>query len=211
MIRCTLCNSSDTLHLHTNNLYNYHICRVCDLVFVDPKERLDPTSEKQRYDQHENDPEDEDYRDFLSQLFNPIIKKLKPHCFGLDYGAGPGPTLSVMLEEAGHSMEIYDPFYAKEPTVLGKRYDFITSTETVEHFYNPAEEFEQLWPLLKTGGHFGIMTLLRPEDEPFSEWHYTHDETHVSFYSKKTFRWIARWLKADLTFYGDRVIILKKR
>ncbi|MCG2589203.1 class I SAM-dependent methyltransferase [Rhodohalobacter sulfatireducens] len=173
-------------------------------------ERLDPSSEKQRYDQHENDPEDEDYRDFLSQLFIPLINKLKPQSYGLDYGAGPGPTLSVMLEEAGQSMEIYDPFYANKPTVLGKRYDFITSTETVEHFYNPAVEFEQLWPLLKSGGYFGIMTLLRPEDETFSEWHYTHDETHVSFYSKKTFRWIADWLKADLTFYGDRVIILKK-
>lgn len=210
MINCTLCKSTNTSLLHKSETYNYLICKHCDLVFVKPGERPTPVEEKQRYDQHENDPEDERYREFLSQLFDPLKKRLKPHSYGLDYGAGPGPTLSVMLEEAGHSMEIYDPYYAKNRSVLENRYDFITSTETVEHFYNPGEEFKKLWPMLKPGGYFGIMTLLRPEDEPFSEWHYTHDETHVSFYSKQTFQWIARQLKADLSFYGNRVIILKK-
>lgn len=210
MINCTLCKSLDTHPLHSNNLYTYHICRECDLVFVKPDERLNPEKEKQRYDQHENDPEDERYRAFLNQLFNPLNKKLKPHSYGLDYGAGPGPTLSVMLEEVGHSMEIYDPYYANNRSVLQNKYDFITSTETVEHFYNPGDEFEKLWSILKPDGYLGIMTLLRPEDEPFSEWHYTHDETHVSFFSMKTFRWLADQLNAELSFEGDRVIILQK-
>jgi SAM-dependent methyltransferase len=210
-MQCILCQSSGIVKYHLNRLYSYWKCKNCDLVFVSPEERLTAAKEKKRYDQHENDPGDEDYRNFLSQLFIPLNKQLKPDSYGLDYGAGPGPTLSVMLEEAGHSMNIYDPFYAKEPSVLEDNYDFITSTETVEHFYNPAAEFEELWPMLKPGGYFGIMTLLRPEDQPFPEWHYTHDETHVSFYSKQTFRWIARWLNANLSFYGDRVIILKKR
>ncbi|MDZ7718730.1 MAG: class I SAM-dependent methyltransferase [Balneolaceae bacterium] len=210
MINCTLCKSPDTDHLHTNNLYNYLICRHCDLVFVKPGERPAPEEEKKRYDQHENNPEDERYRNFLSQLFDPLKEKLEPNSYGLDYGSGPGPTLSIMLEEVGHSMEIYDPYYAKNESVLQNKYDFITSTETVEHFYNPAEEFEKLWPMLKPGGYFGIMTLLRPEDEPFSEWHYTYDETHVSFYSRKTFRWLADQLNAELSFEGNRVIILQK-
>ncbi len=211
MMNCILCKSSATHHLHSNDLYTYLLCQQCDLVFVHPEERLSPEREKQRYDQHENDPEDERYREFLSQLFDPLKKKLTPNSYGLDFGAGPGPTLSIMLEEAGHIMEIYDPYYAKNPSIFENRYDFITSTETVEHFYNPGDEFQKLWAMLKPGGYFGIMTLLRPNDVPFSEWHYTHDETHVSFYSKKTFHWLADQLNAQLSFEGDRVIILQKK
>lgn len=207
---CILCKSSDTTHLYNSEIYDYHICMNCKLVFVDPNQRLSPDKEKERYDQHENDPNDEDYRNFLDQLFTPLNKKLPPNSYGLDYGAGPGPTLSVMLEDAGHTVEIYDPFYANQPAVLKNEFDFITSTETAEHFYHPGNEFENLWTLLKPGGTLGIMTLLRPTDIPLSEWHYINDETHVSLYTKNTFEWIAKKFNAGLSFFGDRVIILKK-
>lgn len=210
MTNCTLCKSSKINHLHTSEHYTYLICRHCDLVFVNPEDRLHPTEEKKRYDQHENDPQDENYRQFLSQLFIPLNQQLTPGRFGLDYGAGPGPALSLMFEEAGHTMDIYDPFYAKNPVIFKKRYDFITSTETVEHFYNPGDEFAKLWRLLKPGGYLGMMTLLRPGDKPISKWHYIKDDTHVSLYSRKTFGWIAAKLNAKLSFSGNRVIILKK-
>lgn len=210
MPACTLCKSINTSHLYSSEIFDYYICKNCELVFVTPDQRLSPVEEKKRYDQHENDPNDEDYRNFLDQLFTPLHKIVAPKSFGLDYGAGPGPTLSIMFEEAGHSMEIYDPFYAKDPSVLKNKYDFITSTETAEHFYQPSEEFEKLWSLLKPGGYLGIMTLLRPTNIPLSEWHYIKDDTHVSLYTGNTFRWIAQKFRAELSFYGDRVIILKK-
>lgn len=185
-------------------------CRKCDLVFVKPDERLPPVEEKKRYDNHENNPHDDQYRSFLHQLFDPLHIRLKPGSSGLDYGSGPGPTLSLMFEEAGYSMSIFDPFYANEVNVFDKNYDFITTTETVEHFYNPGNEFEKLWNILKPGGFFGIMTLLRPEDQSFADWHYIRDETHVSLYSKKTFRWLADFLNSDIEFISKRVIIFKK-
>lgn len=207
---CVLCHSCNVDPIYTNELYTYLHCSNCDLVFVHPDERLPPSDEKQRYDQHENDPGDEQYRNFLSQLFLPLSKRLSPKSYGLDYGAGPGPTLNIMFEEAGHTMDIFDPFYADDRSVFSKEFDFITSTETVEHFYQPGHEFETLWSLLKPGGYLGIMTLLRPEDRPLSEWHYIRDDTHVSLYSRKTFRWLANQLGAHLSFEGDRVIILQK-
>jgi len=210
MTICTLCRNTSTSHLRKIEDYDYFICKTCDLVFVDPNQRLAPSEEKSRYDLHENNPEDERYRSFLSQLLKPLQKKLAPKSSGLDYGAGPGPTLHLMFEEYGHSMEIYDPFYANHSSVLDKTYDFITSTETVEHFFNPSKEFDRLWSVLKPGGYLGIMTLLRPENKKISDWHYLRDETHVSFYSKQTFNWIAKQYHANLWFYGDRVIILKK-
>ncbi|NBB77502.1 MAG: methyltransferase domain-containing protein [Bacteroidetes bacterium] len=210
MIRCTLCTSPDVHQYHQNEQYTYHRCSRCDLVFAEPGQRLDPDEEKQRYDQHENDPGDPAYRDFLKQLFDPLNAKLKPGSSGLDYGAGPGPTLSILFREAGHHMEIYDPFYAKRSDALNQEYDFITCTETAEHFYNPGEEFRKLWGLLRPGGILGLMTLLRPEDESFSEWYYVREDTHVAFYSEKTMRWLAQKLDASIELLGERVVLLQK-
>jgi SAM-dependent methyltransferase len=210
MTRCTLCRSPEVREYHQNELYTYHRCDRCDLVFAEPGQRLDPGEEKQRYDQHENDPGDPLYREFLSQLFGPLNQKLEPGSSGLDYGAGPGPTLSVMFREAGHKMEIYDPFYADRPHTLNLTYDFITCTETAEHFYDPGKEFRTLWALLKPDGILGIMTLLRPVEEPFPEWHYVKEDTHVAFYSRQTFRWLAQNLGASLEILGERVILLRK-
>jgi SAM-dependent methyltransferase len=206
---CILCNSLHTKILH-ENLYTYFRCENCKLVFADPAERLSPDQEKKRYDQHENDPNDPDYRDFLNQLFEPLNHLLPSGSTGLDYGSGPGPALSIMFEEAGHTMSIFDPFYDNDTSVLNQTYDFITATETAEHFYNPAREFNKLWSMLKPGGYLGIMTLLLPDTGSFHKWHYTNDDTHVTFYAKNTFRWIAKTFSADLTFHGNRVIIMRK-
>jgi hypothetical protein len=209
-IACILCDSPDTLFFHQNH-YTYFHCSNCGLVFANPYERLSPKEEKKRYDRHENSPDDPGYRNFLSQLFAPLNKLLPPEQFGLDYGSGPGPTLSVMFEEAGHKMNIYDPFYENNLSVLYRKYDFITTTETVEHFYNPGEELEKLWNMLKPGGYLGIMTLLLTDPDSFDSWHYPGDDTHVTFYQKKTFQWIADSFSAkQLTFHGNRVIIMQK-
>lgn len=210
MIECTLCNQQKTTVYHKTGIYAYLRCPNCDLVFVPPDDRLSRAEEKSRYDLHENSPEDPRYRNFLNQLFEPLNEKLEPGSSGLDYGSGPGPTLSIMFKEAGHKMEIFDPFYANDPSVFNLTYDFITSTETAEHFYNPQQEFDRLWEILKPGGVLGIMTKLRPKDEPFADWHYHKDDTHVALYSKETFQWLAKKLNAKLTIIGERVILLEK-
>ena len=43
-----------------------------------------------------------------------------------------------MFEEMGHTVALYDYFYANDPFVLHHLYDFITATEVVEHLHNPA-------------------------------------------------------------------------
>ena len=193
-----------------DELYTYLECIRCGLYFVNPEERLPPEEEKLRYDLHENDPADPDYRNFLSQLFEPLNERLPARSTGLDFGSGPGPTLHLMFEKAGHSMNIFDPFYDHDPSVFDNIYDFITMTETAEHLFYPREEFEKLWNILKPGGYLGVMTMLLLEPEKFAEWHYRKDDTHVTFYQKKTFEWLAGHLNADLHILSDRVIILEK-
>jgi SAM-dependent methyltransferase len=210
MDRCILCHTKSADTYFTADGYDYLHCSVCDLIFVKPGQRLDPDEEKSRYDLHENDPSDPHYREFLSQLFDPLSAKLKPGSFGLDFGSGPGPTLHVMFEEAGHHMNIYDPFYANHPAVLEHSYDFITTTETAEHLFHPRKEFDRLWKILKPGGYLGMMTKIVPSLNEFPDWHYRKDDTHVTFYSEKTFAWIARLYHAEFEIFGERTVIFKK-
>jgi SAM-dependent methyltransferase len=173
----------------------YWQCSVCQLVHLDPVHHLDPSDEKARYDLHENDPEDEGYRRFLRRLLKPLTPRLEQGARGLDYGAGPAPVLADMLAVRGYSMSTYDPFFTSEGGALTGSYDFITCTETAEHFHHPAREFRRFDRLIRPGGWIGIMTrkleCLEDLDVGFEQWHYRRDETHVCFYSRPAMEWIA--------------------
>jgi 2-polyprenyl-3-methyl-5-hydroxy-6-metoxy-1,4-benzoquinol methylase len=47
---------------------------------------------------------------------------------------------------------LFDPLFFPDPEPLGDLYDFITCTETIEHFHRPAEEFARLDRMLRPGG-----------------------------------------------------------
>ncbi|WP_455374813.1 class I SAM-dependent methyltransferase [Kaarinaea lacus] len=189
---------------------DYIRCQQCALVFVPAAQFISPEQEKAQYDLHQNHPDDQGYRQFLSRLFIPLENKLKSGAHGLDFGSGPGPTLSLMFEEYGYPMNIYDPFYADDARVLQQQYEFITATETVEHLHQPKRELDQLWDILKPGGHLGIMTKLVINRDTFASWHYKNDPTHVCFFSKQTFLWLAEMWNAELEFIGSDVILFEK-
>ena len=44
----------------------------------------------------------------------------------------------------------------------------------------------------------------------FSRWHYKQDPTHVSFFSRETFTWLAARDGLTVEFIGNDVIILQK-
>ncbi|MDX1638846.1 MAG: class I SAM-dependent methyltransferase [Balneolaceae bacterium] len=213
---CILCGSEQVQLFYRDQSEQYRCtyfqCQHCRLIFAPERYRPDPDEEKARYDTHENDPSDPDYRAFLGRLFEPMKALLPPGSKGLDFGSGPGPTLHLMFEEQGHHMKIYDPFYADDPAVFRQTYDFITSTEVAEHLHEPAAEFDRIWTCLRPGGYLGIMTKLA-EDDPahFADWHYRLDYTHVTFYTRKTFRWLADYWDAELEFYPQNVMIFWKQ
>lgn len=169
----------------------YFECDACGLTFMAPAQRPSAAAERARYETHENDPSDPGYRAFLDRLCAPLIERLPAGAEGLDYGAGPGPTLSLMLDEAGFHTSIYDPYFAPERRALERTYDFITCTETAEHFFDPAAEFARLDRLLRPGAWLGIMTTMRPEHSALGDWWYARDPTHVCFYRRRTMDWIA--------------------
>ncbi len=188
----------------------YNRCRLCDLVFLDPSQRMDPGLEKARYEHHNNDPQDLDYRNFLAPVVNAVLPFIDKGANGLDFGSGPGPTLSVMFEEKGYKMNVYDPYFAPDKLVLMSNYDFITCTEVIEHVYEPSKTFALFNKLLNNNGVIAIMTenLCRPEE--FSNWWYRKDETHVSFYSRSTFEWLGSYFHWTAHYVGSRITLFHK-
>lgn len=207
---CPLCAAASCVFFADDKRRRYQQCTVCQLVFVAPCYQLSADSEKAEYDLHQNNPSDKGYRQFLSRLILPLQARLKPEHKGLDFGCGPGPTLSVMMAESGWSMDIYDPFYHCEKSVLDRRYDFITATEVVEHIYQPGACLNDLWAMLNPGGTLAIMTKLLINKTAFMSWHYKNDPTHVCFYSRQAFIFIAQRWQADIEFVASDVIFLRK-
>jgi Methyltransferase domain len=212
---CPLCKSTSTLPYYQDRARKYLKCANCDLVFVPASLHLSPTEEKAYYDLHDNRPDDPHYRRFLDRLFTPLQQRLAPNSRGLDYGCGPGPTLSKMFEEAGHSIALYDPYYACDKSVLSAQYDFITLSEVVEHMAQPGRDLDCLWSCLSSNGWLGIMTKRVRNREAFKSWHYITDPTHISYFSQATFQWLtSRWsltgTGAKLVIAADDVVLISK-
>jgi hypothetical protein len=207
---CPLCEDKRVLPFWRDLRRPYLRCQQCRLVFVPTDYHLSLAAEKAEYDLHRNDPGDSGYRKFLTRLFEPLCDRLTSGAKGLDFGSGPGPTLAPMFADAGFDMSIYDPFYAPERSVLQDRYDFISCSEVVEHLHFPGRELQFLWQLLAVEGWLGIMTKLVIDRQAFAHWHYKNDPTHVAFFSRETFVYLARKLNARLEFAAPDVVLLQK-
>jgi cyclopropane fatty-acyl-phospholipid synthase-like methyltransferase len=209
---CPLCKSDSVSNFSNVNEKTYYRCNACSLIFLDEKFFLSGNEEKLRYASHNNDTNDERYIKHLSKLTDKLIPYLKQGNVGLDYGCGEGKPISFILGKDGYVVDNYDLFFYNDKELLKKKYDFITCTETAEHFHNPAEEFDLLDSMLKPDSRLAIMTNLYSNDIKFDEWWYHRDPTHVCFYSITTFKWIAKKYNWEILIYDstDNIIIFKK-
>lgn len=209
-LHCPLC-----YHFHVTLFWQdkqrcYVRCAQCCLIFVPARYWLDATAEQAQYDLHINADHDQGYRRFLSRVAVPLQARLAKGSQGLDFGCGPGPILASMLAASGFAMALYDPYYAPNRQVLSQQYDFVCCTEAIEHFYHPGKEWSLLLSLLKPGAWLAIMTKLALDKAAFSRWHYKQDPTHVSFFSRETFTWLATRDGLTVEFIGNDVIMLQK-
>ncbi|MDF2408322.1 methyltransferase domain-containing protein [Aeromonas sp. 2HA2] len=206
---CPLCGSVDSYALPVAGKH-YHRCRSCELVWLDGADHLGSSAEKAVYDGHDNQVDDPRYRHFLMRAFGEVLSRVPPPASGLDFGCGPGPALIAMGREAGYQMAGYDKFYANLPDLLTRQYDFITSTEVIEHIADPRAVLDVLWDCLKPGGILVLQTQRVLDDDRFKTWRYRHDPTHIVFFAEASFRAVAiRW-QADVLFpHGDVVVFTK--
>jgi len=163
-MRCPVCEVAAGRFFLRAEDRDYWRCDTCLATFLDPSQRPSAEVELARYRLHRNDPQDTGYRRFLDRLASPLLQRLPPARQGLDYGCGPGPALAAMLEEAGHEVTLFDPFFEANPEALARVYDFITCTEAAEHFHFPGKEFRKLDGMLNAGGWLAVMTEFQRDD-----------------------------------------------
>jgi hypothetical protein len=216
MHSCPLCLSSETAELLTEKSSRlqervFLRCPICFLTFVPGEYHLTVSEQKLRYDQHRNDPNDENYLNFLKRMTQPLLGKLKEGDAGLDFGCGPGPAVGKIFQTHGFLMNNYDPLYFADPVFLTRQYDFVTCSEVAEHFSDPRQQFLDLDGLLKSSGSFlAVMTQILTEKIQFKDWWYHRDPTHVAFYHPNTFEWISQWRGWKMEQAGENVVIFHK-
>ncbi|WP_345884871.1 class I SAM-dependent methyltransferase [Shewanella algae] len=204
---CPLCaNTQPKQTVPARVARRYFLCPECRLIFLDPAHFLPLNEEQQFYDTHENSIDDPGYVGFLQRLLTPAMTFLRPGMQGLDFGCGPGPTLSKLLAREGIACDDFDPLFFPNP--LQAQYDFILSSECFEHLRRPAAEISALLARLVPGGYLGIMTDRWQSEAQFYDWHYTRDPTHCSFFHRATLDWLCETFALSLCFVDERRIAI---
>jgi hypothetical protein len=127
----------------------------------------------------------------------------------LDYAGGYGIFVRLM-RDIGFNFKWQDNF-SQNLVARGFEYcqndriDLITIFEAFEHFVDPIEEIEKI---LRISKNILFSTTLLPEKipNPHDWWYYglNHGQ-HVSFYSLKTFKYLAK--KYNLNYYSDGKLV----
>lgn len=204
-MKCPLCNSNSKLILKPT----HYRCNSCLAYFKDPKLYLQGKDEKDIYDQHKNNSDDIRYQDFLSPITNAVLKEIPKNSIGLDFGCGKDSAIMKVLNNNNYKCLGYDIFYKNNKELLAQKYDYITSSEVIEHFYNPKKEFELLKSLLKPNGVLYLMTdIFDEQTKKFSSWYYKNDPTHVFMYQKQTFEVIKELYGFNKVQTNNRLIKL---
>jgi len=207
---CVLCAHPRLRWVHADPRRSYWSCERCHLVQVPAVYWCSAEQARAHYDHHDQDVYSPGHRTFLQRTVAPLLRTCPPPALGLDFGSGPAPTLATMLREQGYQVATYDEHYAPDPSVFDLRFDFITSTEVVEHLQAPRYWLDQLWACLKPGGVLVIQTKRVLSDQHLQGWHYLRDPTHIIFFRIATWQWLAQRWQTAVTLCAQDVVWLRK-
>jgi len=191
---CRLCKTEGKLFREIGRK-TYFRCPNCKSIFLNPKNYITKIEEENRYREHNNNVSDPGYQAFVTPIVNAVVNSYDSNKIGLDYGSGTGPVISKLLSDKGYKINLFDPFFANDPSTLTIKYNFIVCCEVMEHFHWPYEEFSKLYALLLPGGTIFMKTNIYNEDINFDTWYYKNDSTHVFFYHKESLLWIKNHFK----------------
>jgi hypothetical protein len=213
MYLCKICQASTSSIKDVKKELTYYRCSPCGFVFLDDKYMVNAIDEKSKYDQHNNSLENEGYvqmfEDFLDLSIGSYSEKIKTV---LEFGSGPAPVLSKLLERRGFEVDIYDLYYAPQKVYETKSYDLITSTEVFEHLQKPLDILELLVKHTNTNGYIALMTKFPPKDDKeFLAWWYRRDPTHISFFTPKSFEVMAEKVGLKvLKTINENIVVFQK-
>ena len=190
---CKVCSQAVTCIFDEKDTIPYYWCMQCDYISIDEGKIISHAEEKERYSKHENTCANKGYVRMFNDFIEKTVMRYSSHVHTvLDFGCGTSPVLATLLTERGFSVDIYDKYFAPEKVYENKKYDLITATEVFEHVRDPLGVMNLFKHHLTERGIVAIMTLFHPNDfVQFKKWWYRKDATHISFYTPKTFQYIA--------------------
>ena len=182
---CSVCDFTLLKRLEDPRGNLFWECPECGFISRDRHQLLTSEQERDRYLLHNNTPDDRGYVRYLERVIQElIIPHLDSNAVVLDFGSGPVPVLSRMLQDGGFHVVSYDKYFAADESYTEHRYDGIILLEVLEHIIDPVTLLQHLHRLLVDEGCLIIRTQLVPGR--FTEWWYKEDRTHVSFFSERT-------------------------
>lgn len=211
---CKICQSPAERFYDEIMQSDFFHCKHCAFIFKDEKNIVSEARERRQYAQHNNSFESPGYvamfEDFIAKCITPYRHGVRTV---LDFGSGPGPVLSKLLEDKGFEVDIYDKFFAPKPVYENKRYDMIASTEVIEHIKDPLEIMAFFKKHLRENGYLCLMTQFHTDDKKdFLQWWYRKDPTHISFFRPETFKVLAEKMGFELLYFDEKkLLVLQKK
>ncbi|MFW5826721.1 MAG: class I SAM-dependent methyltransferase [Alkalispirochaeta sp.] len=213
---CRLCGGFSRRWARSIHGVRYEWCPQCGAVQRSAAHLPSQEAEIARYREHNNQPDNQDYRDYLQRFIDSAIVPYTgvqhdsgyplrdpPHI--LDFGSGPHPVLSDLLRDQGFSVSSYDPFFLPDNAVLepappgGPRYDAIVLLEVIEHLHQPREELDRLLSLLRPGGKLILRTGLFDARDPAEDVAGTDERAGETANGAAAERFLAWWYRRDPT------------
>ena len=198
-MKCRICNSESTEQFSTLVLrkytVRYFLCPNCSFLQTEEPYWIE---EAYRSPINTSDTGVVARSVFFSKIVTSVIcLHLDKDKKFLDYGGGYG-LFTRLMRDVGFDYFWSDPFtqnlFAKgfEFDGRGKTFELLTCFETFEHFTDPMKE---IGSMTKLSSNIFFSTEMLPIPVPsLSDWYYYAPEhgQHVSFYSSKTFHYIAQ-------------------
>jgi hypothetical protein len=206
-MKCPLCQKSNPIFYQRENL-SYHHCQDCDFYYMNDACFLEDADERSRYLNHQNDPEEIRYSQYLNQILTEIKPFIDRSMVGLDYGTGPTVSLARVLTEQGYPCDYYDKYFF--PEIKQSHYDYLILCEVIEHFKNLSAELNNLKNLLTYSKHIFIKTQMCLDEEFFKNWYYPRDPTHVIFFTENSMEILAKKLEMKLIKLSKNIFMLSK-
>ena len=211
-MNCHICNKPTASFMHEKTDIIYYHCKACEYIFKSPVYYKDLDAQKERYNLHENDAEDEGYRAYFQRFLDFVLPLTAKPNNALDFGCGATSLLASLLEQKGIDTDYYDPIYYPNTLSDSKKYDLIVSTEVFEHLHEPKVVFNALLSMLGNGGYLAIQTEFHSnESTSFKKWWYPQDTTHIVFFRAETFRILCE--QSSCKYVADNrnnIVVIKK-
>ena len=211
-MKCHICSQETLSFADPKTTILYYQCRECEYIFKSPKYYQDLAVQQKRYDLHQNNENDEGYREYYRRFLNFILPFVGHAKNGLDFGCGATSLLSEMITKSNIVCDYYDPIYHSDLIDKNKKYDLIVSTEVFEHLHHPKLVFGSLLNRLSDDGILAVQTQFHTNNrEDFLRWYYHHDATHIVFFTAKTFMVLSEQFNCKLVGNnGKNIVVIRK-